>query len=143
MECRGWRPAAERYECERKRERCVTSEMWRAAIALDDFFASDDWQAASWLLRVSKSRPIKIARERVLAKNDVAEIQHFLTHDGVQSFLAYNGASRKFAAEPQEVISAWTFQWSASVGDFLPWLYREIDRVRDEAPKVASQWAWR
>lgn len=95
------------------------------------------------MLRVSKARPIKIARERVLAKNGIVEIQHFLTHDGVQSFLAYNGASRKFAAEPREVIGAWAFQWSASVSDFLPWFYREIDRVRDEAPDLAGQWAWR
>lgn len=143
MECRGWRSAAERYERGRKLERCVTSEMWRAVTALDDFFASDDWQAASWLLRVSKSRSVRIARERILAKNGVAEAQHFLMHEGIQSFLAYNGASRKFAAEPEDVIRAWAFSWSASPENFLPWLYREIDRVRDEAPDITGQWAWR
>lgn len=150
MECRGWRSAAERYERARKRECCVTSEMWRAVTAmwravtaLNEFFASDDWQAASWLLRVSKAKPIKIARERMLLRNKVVEAQHFLTHGGIQSFLMYGGESRRFAAEPEEVIRAWAFSWSASPENFLPWLYREIDRVRDEAPEVASQWAWR
>lgn len=140
MECRGWRSAAERYERGRKLERCVTSEMWRAVTALNDFFASDDWQAASWLLDVSMAKPIKIVRERMLLRNKVVEAQHFLTHKGIQSFLMLGGESRRFAAEPEDVIRSWAFSWSASPENFLPWLKSEIDGVRDGAPQVAFWW---
>ncbi|GEM_PF-6159240 len=143
MECRGWRSAAERYEHAARRGRGATSEVRVAARELDEFLASDDWQAASWLLRVSGKPPLKIAREKVLLQNGLAEAQYYVDHRGIHCFVVFAGESRGCVPASEDVVSAWAFSWSASATGFMRWLKNEIDRARDEAPDLAGQWAWR